>query len=103
MDEARCPQTSLDAITVEVVAAGESRTSRCLLSLPAGSTVAAALEIAAFQPGWGEAIEAAAGTGIFGRAVKMQHVLHHGDRLELCRALRLDPKDARRRRAQLRD
>ncbi len=40
-----------------------------------------------------------AGIGIFGRLVAKSTVLHDGDRVELYRPLRIDPKQARRRRA----
>jgi uncharacterized protein len=38
-------------------------------------------------------------TGIWGRVVARAHVLRSGDRVELYRPLRLDPRDARRERA----
>jgi putative ubiquitin-RnfH superfamily antitoxin RatB of RatAB toxin-antitoxin module len=40
--------------------------------------------------------------GIFGRLVALDAVLQDGDRVELYRPLRLDPKEARRRRAATR-
>jgi putative ubiquitin-RnfH superfamily antitoxin RatB of RatAB toxin-antitoxin module len=41
-----------------------------------------------------------AGFGIFGRNVARDVRLHEGDRIELYRPLKIDPKEARRRRAQ---
>ena len=41
-----------------------------------------------------------AGVGIFGRRVAMDAGLRDGDRIELCRPLLIDPKEARRRRAK---
>jgi putative ubiquitin-RnfH superfamily antitoxin RatB of RatAB toxin-antitoxin module len=38
--------------------------------------------------------------GIWGRAVEWEQVLKHGDRIELCRPLTVDPKVARRERFQ---
>ena len=38
--------------------------------------------------------------GIYGRIVDEQHRLREGDRIELYRPLVVDPKEARRRRAQ---
>jgi putative ubiquitin-RnfH superfamily antitoxin RatB of RatAB toxin-antitoxin module len=38
--------------------------------------------------------------GIWGRAVEWDQVLKHGDRIELCRPLTVDPKVARRERFQ---
>jgi putative ubiquitin-RnfH superfamily antitoxin RatB of RatAB toxin-antitoxin module len=42
-----------------------------------------------------------AAIGIFGRTVSGGDKLREGDRIELCRPLKIDPKEARRRRAQL--
>jgi uncharacterized protein len=39
--------------------------------------------------------------GIFGRIVSVNDKLRDGDRIELYRPLKIDPKEARRRRAQL--
>jgi len=40
------------------------------------------------------------GYAVYGERVTPAHVLRDGDRLELLRALLIDPKQARRRRAQ---
>ena len=42
-----------------------------------------------------------AAIGIFGRVVSASDTLRDGDRIELYRPLKIDPKEARRRRAQL--
>ncbi|HEX3895129.1 MAG TPA: RnfH family protein [Rudaea sp.] len=42
-----------------------------------------------------------AAIGIFGRIVSARDPLRAGDRIELYRSLKIDPKEARRRRAQL--
>jgi putative ubiquitin-RnfH superfamily antitoxin RatB of RatAB toxin-antitoxin module len=73
------------------------------LVLPASSTVEAALRAA------GAAMSSLAGmqeahgadtlqVGVWGRRVGLQHVLRDHDRVELYRALRVDPKVARRER-----
>ena len=41
-----------------------------------------------------------AGLGIFGRNVGRDARLHEGDRIELYRPLKIDPKEARRKRAK---
>lgn len=38
--------------------------------------------------------------GVFGALVGLDHVLENGDRVEIYRSVRADPKEARRRRAQ---
>jgi len=40
------------------------------------------------------------GLAVFGQAATMETKLHDGDRIELLRALQLDPKQARRLRAE---
>ena len=39
--------------------------------------------------------------GVFGKPVSDNTILHDGDRLEIYRTLMLDPKESRRKRAQL--
>jgi putative ubiquitin-RnfH superfamily antitoxin RatB of RatAB toxin-antitoxin module len=61
------------------------------LSLPAGSTLADALHTAGWPTeGWS--------VGIWGRVQPLDRRLRDGDRIELCRALTVDPKEARRLR-----
>jgi putative ubiquitin-RnfH superfamily antitoxin RatB of RatAB toxin-antitoxin module len=61
------------------------------LSLPAGSTLADALRTAGWPTeGWS--------VGIWGRVQPLDRLLRDGDRIELCRALTVDPKEARRLR-----
>ncbi|MGA9335571.1 MAG: RnfH family protein [Rudaea sp.] len=42
-----------------------------------------------------------ASIAIFGRKVGAETRLHDGDRIELCRPLQIDPKQARRQRAKV--
>jgi putative ubiquitin-RnfH superfamily antitoxin RatB of RatAB toxin-antitoxin module len=71
----------------------------CALTLPAGATVADALRAAALPA----AVQAAVAGGelsvsVWGRLQPLTHPLREGDRIELCRALAVDPKEARRLR-----
>lgn len=63
------------------------------LTLDAGSTVRDAL-----VAGWGEGDVARARIGVWGRRATLDQGLRDGDRVELYRALRVDPKRARRER-----
>lgn len=67
--------------------------------MPAGSRVADALNLA-----WRDARFAPAqadhSLGLWNRKVRADHVLQDGDRIELYRPLRVDPKVARRERFQ---
>ncbi len=67
-----------------------------MVELPVGAHVEDA--VAAFAPGSGGEI---AGVAIFGQRVKPRHVLADGDRVELLRGLVVDPKAARRARAEV--
>jgi len=82
---------------VEVVRAlgpAAAEIERVVLDLPEGADVAAALRASGLDS------PALAGFAVHGERVTPAHVLRDGDRLELLRPLRLDPKQARRRRAQ---
>ena len=83
-----------DRLRVEVIRAWPRRHASNTLTLPAGATVADAL--AAVGP-WAQE---AAGMAIYGEKVDTAHALRDGDRLELLRPLLIDPKEARRRRAE---
>ena len=62
------------------------------LDLPAGSVVRDALQAAGLE------VEGSAGLGIWGRAAGPDAVLRGGDRVEVYRPLKVDPKVARRER-----
>jgi len=67
-----------------------------ILTLDAGTTVAQALSL--LQPQWQWPAGQITAFGVWGRRVAASHVLQPGDRLELYRALLVDPKVARRQR-----
>ena len=75
---------------VQVVLAWPHRCLQRELVLEDGATVADALRLAALE----------AGGQVAGVAVAPSTPLREGDRVELLRPLQLDPKEARRRRAQ---
>jgi uncharacterized protein len=78
-------------LRIEVVRALPERHEHVLLELAEGATVAAALRAAG--------LSAEAGVGIFGRLVALDRLLADGDRVEVYRPLRQDPREVRRRRA----
>jgi len=86
-----------ETIRVEVAYADPQRQLLRAVEIGAGATVAdaiAASGILAQLPGFvPERI------GIFGRFVEEQTALRNGDRVELYRPLKVDPKQARRLRA----
>jgi putative ubiquitin-RnfH superfamily antitoxin RatB of RatAB toxin-antitoxin module len=68
------------------------------LSLPDGSLVAQAISACAAQLDAAGLSPQAWQAAIWGRRVPPDRVLSSGDRIELCRALTVDPKEARRLR-----
>lgn len=83
--------------TVRVVRARPGRHDDWTLQLDAAATVADAIDaIRQIAPG---ALDAVAGYAVFGTRVQPAVLLRDGDRLELLEGLKMDPKDARRRRA----
>ncbi len=80
---------------VQVVAAWPDRADVRVLDLPRGTCAAQACAASGLAEGY-----PLAGMAIFGRRVTESATLADGDRLELLRALAIDPKQARRRRAE---
>lgn len=68
------------------------------LVLPAGSTVAQAVQSCGLLTEFPELALSRLAVGIWGRKAGWRQVLHERDRLEIYRALRVDPKVARRER-----
>jgi sulfur carrier protein len=89
--------TAADAVRVTVVfSPGPRQVEQQALQLPAGSTLADAR--AAVEPLLPDGAHAWL-AGIWGRQQPPQTLLRDGDRVELYRPLRVDPKVARRERA----
>ena len=89
-----------ETIRVEVAYADPQLQILRAVDVAAGATVADAISASGVLdklPGF-----VAAGFGIFGRLVETDTPLRDGDRVELYRPLQLDPKTARRRRAERR-
>ncbi|MFD0324286.1 RnfH family protein [Lysobacter gummosus] len=79
---------------VEVVRAWPRRFESVRLELGEGATLAEAVAAAGFQDD-----AQITGYAVFGVRAAADTRLRDGDRVELLRALQIDPKDARRRRA----
>jgi putative ubiquitin-RnfH superfamily antitoxin RatB of RatAB toxin-antitoxin module len=80
---------------IELVRAWPQRFEAVSVDLADGACAGDALDSA----GWRLDAEFV-GLAIFGQAANARTVLHEGDRLELLRALQVDPKQARRLRAR---
>ena len=79
---------------IEVVMAWPRRHQAVMLELPEHATLVQAVEKAGLAGG-----DEVTGYAIFGVNAEATTPLREGDRVELLRALQIDPKDARRRRA----
>lgn len=69
------------------------------LCLPAGATAADALQASGLLRTHPDTANADSPLAVFGRRVELRTVLADGDRLEVLRPLRVDPKQRRRQRA----
>ena len=86
-------------LAVEVVYALPQRAVVKIFRLTAPATVAEALALAQSDPEYSGIDWERAAVGIFGARVDRHRRLRNGDRIEIYRALALDPKAARRARA----
>lgn len=90
----------MTAIRVEVVYALPHSVDAVTVRLRPGATAADAIRAAGTLERHAEIDATAFKLGIFGSPVKIDTALQDGDRVEIYRALQLDPKEARRRRAR---
>jgi uncharacterized protein len=86
-------------IEVTVVFALPDRATEIPVRLPAGATVADALEASGLAERHSDVDMARARVGIFGKLSDRNATLADGDRVEVYRALIADPKERRLRRA----
>jgi putative ubiquitin-RnfH superfamily antitoxin RatB of RatAB toxin-antitoxin module len=89
-------------IRVQVVYALPQRQWIASLELADGATVGDALDADSVRRTMADAGSEPAGVGVWGRVVGTGHRLRDGDRVEIYRMLRADPKSARRQRARMR-
>lgn len=84
------------SLTIELAFSPAARTVQLqALTLPDGSTVADALQAAGMSP---MVATQTLGVGVWGRPRRLDEALQDGDRVEVWRALQVDPKEARRLR-----
>ncbi|GAA6169596.1 RnfH family protein [Sessilibacter corallicola] len=97
----------VNVIVVEVAYALPQRQKILSLEVEEGTTALEAVEKSGIASEFPEIDISSAKMGIFGQALGTkglkapnQHVLQAGDRVEIYRPLKSDPKEARRRRAE---
>ena len=89
-----------DSIRVSVIYADPALQIEIPIDVGASATVDDAIRISGISARLPNGFKPEA-IGIFGRTVSARDTLRDGDRIELYRPLKVDPKEARRRRAQL--
>ncbi len=87
-------------IAVSVVYAEPERVFSADLVLPQGATVADAIAESRIRDAWPGVEIRMDRLGVFARKVSHDTLLRDGDRVEIYRPLKIDPKEARRKRAR---
>lgn len=89
-------------IRVEVAYATPEKQAICPVNVPEGTTAFEAAEASDIRTVFPEIDLESADMGIFGKVVKAprEHALREGDRVEIYRPLKIDPKQARLNRAR---
>ena len=92
--------SGLSRIQVEVAFASAEAEFLEALEVAPGATAMDALNASGFFAAFPDYASLPKGIGIFGEVVSPQTPLKAGDRVEVYRPLQVDPKEARRRRAE---
>lgn len=88
-------------ISVEIVFALAESQELLAVSVPTGSTVADVISISGFVECFPQHNLADLAVGIWGRVVENDRTVVDGDRVEIYRPLELNPRDARRKFAEV--
>ena len=91
---------NVEKISVEVAYALPERQVIISLSVKQGATLEQAILSSGIMDQFPEIDLGRNKVGIFGKPGKLADILRAGDRVEIYRALTVDPKEARRRRAE---
>lgn len=87
-------------LSVEVAYARPERQEIVAVQVPAGTTVAGAIEASGIRQRFPEIDLGAQPVGVFGQVVELTTRLRDRDRIEIYRPLQADPKAQRRERAR---
>jgi putative ubiquitin-RnfH superfamily antitoxin RatB of RatAB toxin-antitoxin module len=88
-----------EVLHIDVVFAGVDGALRKSVRLEHGATVTDAVRVSGIAADLGVSEIDPALVGVFGRVAGPGTLLRDGDRVEIYRPLKIDPKEARRRRA----
>ena len=88
-------------IDIEVAYARPDKQLILSLNVPAGTTIEQAIEVSGIAQRFPEIDIGNLEAGIFGKRVKLDHVLANGERVEIYRPLKADPREVRRQLAEI--
>lgn len=92
-----------DEIEVEVIYALPTEQVVVRVKLPAGATVEAAIAASGLMQRYPQIASGPLCAGVFGKIAKPDTPVKAGDRVEIYRALTVEPKEARHRRARIKN
>ena len=87
-------------INIEVAYARPDKQLLLPLSVPAGTTIEQAIELSGIVQRFPEIDSGNLVVGIFSKRAKLDHVLAVGERIEIYRPLKADPREIRRQLAE---
>ncbi|HLV47782.1 MAG TPA: RnfH family protein [Aliidiomarina sp.] len=90
-----------NSISIEVVYGTPQRQKILNISVPPETTVESAIELSGMQRYFPDMIVEKDRVGIWNRSCKLTDIVKQHDRIEIYRPLIADPKENRRRRAEL--
>ena len=90
----------MSSIEIEVAYATPLKQVIIALTVPAGSTILAAVRLSGILQQFPEIDLACQPVGVFSKKRALTDVLQAGDRIEIYRPLTIDPKEARRAKAK---
>ena len=90
---------NVDKITVEVAYATTTRTYLLEVVLPSGSTIEQGIKASGILEKCPEINLAQNKVGIFSKPGSLDNQIYDGDRIEIYRPLKIDPKQERRKKA----
>ena len=92
-------EAKTDKILVEVAYALPDKQAIVPLEVEPGTTAMEAAVKSGITGSFPDLVLEGAKLGVFGKAVKSDHLLQTGDRVEIYRPLKADPKEVRKKRA----
>jgi len=88
-----------ESLSISVVYALPETQAQVRLEVPPGTTVEQAVELSRLSVRFPEIRSMPLQCAVFGRHVALSYAVREGDRVEILRPLRIDPKEQRRRAA----